>query len=110
LGGFGYGLGKYSSFSGSGIGAGSSARFSTPFNAADRLSGYRDIMDDPRIPRVQFINGHSNAHNGHKTVYLISCLEEYREIIRPVLDRILNEHFEHLLQQRTLTSRAYGRR
>lgn len=46
LGGFGYGLGKYSSFSGSGIGAGSSARFSTPFNAADRLSGYRDIMDD----------------------------------------------------------------
>jgi hypothetical protein len=42
LGGFGYGLGKYSSFSG----AGSSARFSTPFNAGDRLSGYRDIMDD----------------------------------------------------------------
>ncbi len=42
LGGFGYGLGKYSSYSG----AGSSARFSTPFNAGDRLSGYRDIMDD----------------------------------------------------------------
>ncbi|CAN5133181.1 hypothetical protein BH11CYA1_BH11CYA1_07030 [soil metagenome] len=42
LGGFGYGLGKYSSFGG----AGTSARFSTPFNAGDRLSGYRDIMDD----------------------------------------------------------------
>jgi hypothetical protein len=42
LGGFGYGLGKYSSFGG----IGSSARFSTPFNAGDRLSGYRDIMDD----------------------------------------------------------------
>lgn len=42
LGGFGYGLGKYSSFGG----ASSSARFSTPFNAGDRLSGYRDIMDD----------------------------------------------------------------
>lgn len=42
LGGFGYGLGKYSSFGG----VGSSARFSTPFNAGDRLSGYRDIMDD----------------------------------------------------------------
>ncbi|MBP9093470.1 hypothetical protein KBI23_20790 [bacterium] len=46
LGGFGYGLGKYSSFSGAGSGVGSSARFSTPFNAGDRLSGYRDIMDD----------------------------------------------------------------
>jgi hypothetical protein len=46
LGGFGYGLGKYSSFGGIGSGAGSSARFSTPFNAGDRLSGYRDIMDD----------------------------------------------------------------
>lgn len=42
LGGFGYGLGKYSSFGG----VGTSARFSTPFNAGDRLSGYRDIMDD----------------------------------------------------------------
>lgn len=42
LGGFGYGLGKYSSFGG----ASSSARFSTPFKAGDRLSGYRDIMDD----------------------------------------------------------------
>lgn len=40
LGGFGFGLG-YSSFSGS-----NSARFQTPFSSGDRLSGYRDIMDD----------------------------------------------------------------
>lgn len=46
LGGFGYGLGKYSSFGGASSSARSSARFSTPFNAGDRLSGYRDIMDD----------------------------------------------------------------
>jgi len=39
LGGFGFGLGSLSSYGGS-------ARFQTPFSSNDRLSGYRDIMDD----------------------------------------------------------------
>lgn len=41
LGGFGFGLGSFSSY------GNSSTRFQTPFSASnDRLSGYRDIMDD----------------------------------------------------------------
>ncbi len=39
LGGFGFGLGMSSYGS-------NSARFQTPFSSGDRLSGYRDIMDD----------------------------------------------------------------